>query len=197
MFHPGVHSENETLIGYIDAQLVALRTAAHGLTEEQARQRPCRSALSIGGLIKHATHVIAGHVPALSPRVEGKPSREQWAAMAAKFQDSFALREDESLEGALREFDLTRKALMEHLETLDPGHDVMAPPAPWYGRDESVPAKARWELTHLIEELARHAGHADILREEIDGAQAGPLYLAVAGLRGNQFMQAWRPPQDG
>lgn len=197
MFHPGVHSENETITGYIDAQLAALRNAAHGLTDEQARETPCRSTLSIGGLIKHATFVISGHVPALAPPVEARPSPEQWAQMAATFEDSFALREDESLEGALRAFDTTRKALIEHLETLDPGDDVMAPPAPWYGREDSVPAKARWELTHLIEELARHAGHADIIREEIDGAKAGPLHLAVAGLRGNQFMQPWRPPQDG
>ncbi len=37
---------------------------------------------------------------------------------------------------------------------------------------------ARWILLHLIEETARHAGHADILRESIDGASAGMLHAA-------------------
>jgi Protein of unknown function (DUF664) len=45
---------------------------------------------------------------------------------------------------------------------------------------------------HLVEEFARHAGHADIVREQLDGAQAGELTMAVEGMQGNDFMQPWR-----
>jgi hypothetical protein len=53
MFIPGRYSESEVLVGYLDQQLTAIRAAAYGLTDQQARQTPCRSALSIGGLVKH------------------------------------------------------------------------------------------------------------------------------------------------
>ena len=45
----------------------------------------------------------------------------------------------------------------------------------------------RWVLLHLIEETARHAGHADIVRESIDGAQMYELMAAVEGLAGHRL----------
>lgn len=45
---------------------------------------------------------------------------------------------------------------------------------------------------HQIEEFARHAGHADVIREQLDGAKAGELTLAVKDLPGNDFIQPWR-----
>jgi hypothetical protein len=51
MFGPGKYTEGEVLGGYLEQQLTAIRAAAYGLTDEQARERPCRSALSIGGLV--------------------------------------------------------------------------------------------------------------------------------------------------
>ena len=50
---------------------------------------------------------------------------------------------------------------------------------------------------HAIEEFARHAGHADIVREQLDGAQAGQLALAVEGLEGNDFLRPWRREPAG
>ncbi len=80
------------------------------------------------------------------------------------------------------------------MRTLDPGATYLAPPAPWYGIKDSAEASERYFLTHHVEELARHAGHADIIREQLDGATAGGLYLAVHGLPGNDFVQPWTPP---
>ena len=60
MFSPGRHIESEALAGFLDQQLSSIRASTHGLTDEQARQTPCRSALSIGGLVKHATYVLQG-----------------------------------------------------------------------------------------------------------------------------------------
>ncbi len=51
----------------------------------------------------------------------------------------------------------------------------------------------RFALVHHVEELARHAGHADIIREQIDGATAASLLMAVEGREGNDFVQPWTP----
>ncbi len=70
---------------------------------------------------------------------------------------------------------------------------MTAPPAPWddiYAPTDSV---QRFALMHHIEEFARHAGQADIIREQIDGATAASLLMAVEGRQGNDFVQPWTP----
>ena len=49
MYTPARHDEITGVVNYLDQQLAAIRASVIGLTEEQARQRPCRSALSVGG----------------------------------------------------------------------------------------------------------------------------------------------------
>lgn len=183
MFAPGAHTESEALAGFLDDQLTALRTAAHGLTDAQAKQRPCRSTLSVGGILKHVTHVLRGRT---QPRVVD-------ADGYAVFADSFVLRDDETLEGALAAFDEVRAAFLADVRATDPGAPMTEPPAPWYGRFEPTPSVQRYALLHLVEELARHAGHADVIREEVDGAQAASLHLAAVGAPGNDFVRPWRP----
>jgi hypothetical protein len=52
----------------------------------------------------------------------------------------------------------------------------------------------RWVLFHLVEEYARHTGHADVVRETVDGATAYPLLLAAAeGWPESDFLKPWRP----
>jgi len=52
----------------------------------------------------------------------------------------------------------------------------------------------RWVVLHIIEETARHAGHADIVREAIDGATAYPLMAAAEGWAATEWRQPWQPP---
>lgn len=191
MFAPGTHSESEVLVGFLDAQLASLRAAALGLTEAQARETPCRSTLSVGGLIKHATYVLSGRL-SLDPDAGAAPD----AASFATFIASFALGEDETLEGALDEFDATRVAYLAGVRDTEPGAPMMAPPAPWDGIYAPIPSVHRFALVHHVEELARHAGHADILREQLDGASAPSLLMAVEGRAGNDFIQPWAPAEQ-
>jgi hypothetical protein len=51
-------------------------------------------------------------------------------------------------------------------------------------------------LLHVIEETARHAGHADIVREAIDGATAFPLLAAAEGWEPTPWLQPWAPPSE-
>ena len=192
MLAPDTYTESDALVGYLDDQLDAIRAAAHGLTEEQARATPCRSTLSVGGLVKHATYVMRGRTePAL--RLSSPHSPEAYAA----FSDSFALRSEETLAGAVAAFDAVRADYLAAVGATDPGARYDAPPAPWFGQVEPTPATERYALLHHVEELARHAGHADLVREQLDGAQAGPLQLAMHAQPGNDFMQPWTPGDEG
>lgn len=186
MFAPGTHTEAEVFAGFIAMQLEGVRTAAFGLTDEQARERPCRSELSVGGLVKHVTWVMRQRGAVDADRVMDE-------AGYAAFTDSFTLREDETLGEALAAFDQTREAYLADVRATDPGAPMTEPAAPWDGRDEPTPSVQRYALAHAVEELARHAGHADVLREQLDGATAAPLAMAVAGDPGNDFVRPWSP----
>lgn len=191
MFSPGMYTENEVLVGYLEQQLAALRAAAHGLTEQQARETPCRSALSIGGLVKHATYVMQGR-----DRHQADPGAMPDAAAVTLFMSSFALGDADTLAGALEAFDRARTAYLADVRATDPGADMTAPPAPWDGIDTPTASVQRFALVHHVEELARHAGHADIIREQIDGATAPSLLMAVEGRQGNDFIQPWTPAKQ-
>ena len=52
----------------------------------------------------------------------------------------------------------------------------------------------RWVVLHLIEEIGRHAGHADIVRESIDGATMYELMAAVEGWPATEWLQPWTAP---
>jgi hypothetical protein len=64
---------------------------------------------------------------------------------------------------------------------------------PWYPQDVDA-WSVRWVLLHVIEETARHAGHADIVRESVDGATAFPLIAAVEQWPATPWIQPWEPP---
>lgn len=186
MFSPGRHTESEALVGFLDQQLSSIRASAYGLTEQQARQSPCRSALSIGGLIKHATYVLQGRE---RDRTGGGAVIDE--AAFGLFTGSFALGDGESLAGALDAFDTARETYLADVQATNPGADLTAPPAPWDGRYAPTPSVQRFELLHHVEELARHAGHADIIREQIDGADSMSLLMTVEGREGNDYVQPW------
>lgn len=186
MFGPGKHSESDVIVGYLEGQLASIRAAAFGLTEEQARETPCRSELSIGGLVKHATYVLRGRVQ--PNRADDEMPDEAGFAL---FMSSFALGERETLATALEAFDEVREAYLADIRSTDPGADMTCPPAPWDGLYAPTPSVQRFALVQHIEELARHAGHADIIREQLDGAAAASLLMAVEGRPGNDFIKPW------
>jgi uncharacterized damage-inducible protein DinB len=158
--------EHDALLQFVEAQRGALRRAASGLTREQAMQRPTASELSIGGLVKHLaevesnwTRVILAGLPPLVERDESN-----WG-------DSFRLVDGEDLDDVLRFYDEVAAETSKIVAGVpDLAVTVPLPDKPWNPKDAR--RSARWILLHLIEETARHAGHADILRESLDGATA-------------------------
>jgi Protein of unknown function (DUF664) len=188
VFNPAKYTESEVLVGFLDQQLTAIRAAAHGLTETQARETPCRSALSIGGLVKHVTHIMAGR-----ESQQADPGAMPDQAGFETFMSSFALGDGETLASALEAFDQVRASYLADVRATDPGADMTAPPAPWDGVYAPTASVQRFALVHHIEEFARHAGQADIIREQIDGADAASLLMTVEGRAANDYVQPWAP----
>jgi hypothetical protein len=106
------------------------------------------------------------------------------------------VRDDETVAGTIDDFDRVRAELLAAVAATDPARETMEPPAPWHGIFDARPIHARYYLVHLIEECARHAGHADIIREQIDGMAVPALVLTLAGAEANDFFQPYRPAPD-
>jgi hypothetical protein len=107
---------------------------------------------------------------------------------------SFALTDEETLESALADFDAAVATYLDDVRRTDPEGPNTEPPAPWAGVHEPTETRQRFYLVHHVEEFARHAGHADIIREQIDGATSGELVAAVEGRPPNDFVKPWQPP---
>lgn len=107
----------------------------------------------------------------------GEMSREEFREHAGDIYASFALSEDDDFTDTVARFEQTQHSLVGQIRARDPDGEVMAPPEPWVGRLEPTKTTRRFHLLHLIEEVARHAGNADIIREQLDGATAIELTL--------------------
>ncbi len=190
MYTPTQDTEIAGLVGYIDQQLDALRAAIVGLTEDQARETPCRSTLSIGGLLKHVTYGMVQNAERLVTGVHERPLDD---AAYQRYLGSFALTDDETGAGILAAFDEARGDFLVAIEKTDPSAEITEPPQPWNGIFDARPANARFLLGHQIEELARHAGHADIIREQLDGTPVPQIVLSLAGAPANEFFEPYVP----
>ena len=186
---PPATDERELLLAYIAQQRDGVRNAAYGLTDEQARLAPAASALSIGGLVKHVAAMEEGWIDMILQRDRGSQEDRE-----SSYEDAFRLGPDETLADALARYDAVAKeteAVMAGITDLD--RPVPVPKGvPWFPDDVDA-WSVRWVLLHLIEEIARHAGHADIVRESIDGATMYELMAAAEGWPATDWLQPWAP----
>ena len=101
--------------------------------------------------------------------------------------------EDETLASLIAGYDEVAAETTEAIAGIhDLGYAVPVPPAPWNPKDVSE-WSVRWVLLQLIEETARHAGHADIIRETVDGATFYPLLAASEGWPDSPWLSPWKP----
>jgi uncharacterized damage-inducible protein DinB len=184
-----VADERSGLLRYLEQQRHVLRVAAYGLTDEQARMKPSKSALSVGGLIKHVASTENGWIDITLQLPQ--PSAEEGQE---RYVDEFQMGEDETLADVLARYDEVAARTEEVIAGItDLGQRVPVPKeVPWFPKDVDA-WSVRWVLLHLIEETARHAGHADIVREHIDGATAFPLMAAAEGWPESPWMTPWKP----
>ncbi|WGL51225.1 DinB family protein [Nocardioides sp. BP30] len=186
---PAAPDERSALRGFLHQQQEAYRNAAYGLTDLQAGTRPTASTLSIGTLIKHTTFVsrgwLASALAAPGPRPESADAAEAWA-------DAWRWEESDSLATVLGAYDEVCAQVLDAITTVDLDTPVPVPDAPWFPKDVEA-WSVRWVWFHLLEELARHAGHADIIREAIDGAASIELLAGREGWPEMPYVKPWRP----
>jgi len=145
-----------------------LRHVTRDLSDEQAAQRTTVSELCLGGLIKHVTLTERQWIRF----IEAGPSAMAWdQSTAGDWLSAFRMVPGDTLAGLLDEYAKCAEetaALVAGLPGLDAAQPL--PEAPWF------PPGARWSarrvLLHVIAETAQHAGHADIIRESLDGARS-------------------------
>ena len=159
--------ERADLLELLQSSRHFLRFTVRGLTDEQARQRPTASELTLGGLVKHVASQEAGWVDFIVNGPAAMAAASDPAQMA-KWAEEFRLGPDETLDGVLAHYaEVARRTddLVRTLPDLDATHPL--PEAPWF--EPGATRSARRVFLHIVAETAQHAGHADILRETLDG----------------------------
>jgi uncharacterized damage-inducible protein DinB len=169
----GLDPERADLLAALSQARHFLRYPARDLTDEQARQRTTVSELTIGGLIKHVTAAERGwadfivHGAGSAQKSFDQMTPEDWANR----ENGFRLLDGETLQGVLDDYAQaaaeTDKLIRTH-PSLDAAHSL--PEAPWY--PPNTVWTARRVIAHIIAETAQHAGHADIIRESLDGGKS-------------------------
>ena len=159
-FSASATGERADILSTLQTHRYFLRHTVDGLSDEQARLTPTASELCLGGLIKHVSAIEAGWADFAErgteamPAVDGEPTPEviEW------FHNQFRLLPGETVAGVLAEAatgtPLVRLAVRER---------------PRSGPPEALLGAAGIDAKHIVAETAQHAGHADIIRETIDG----------------------------
>jgi uncharacterized damage-inducible protein DinB len=163
-------SERQVLEAFLDFHRQVLVSKVDGISENEARHRRVPSKTTLAGLIKHMIgvergwfqEVLAGRKPEdIGPNVGGG-------------DESWDLAENETVSSLIKEYE----------QTCEQSRQAAAR----FALDDAVPepdlgqVSLRWVYVHMIEETARHVGHADILREQTDGA---------AGIDGDSAVATW------
>ncbi len=165
---PQESGEVETLRGFLTFQRATLEWKCRGLDDEQLRVALPPTSMTLGGILKHLAYVEDHWFTEV---VSGDPAPEPWAGAVSKADpdwDWTSAAEDSGDE--LRALWAGRVQRSDAVVAAQLGTGAAAAlseahPAP--GSQGRV--SLRWVLVHMIEEYARHNGHADVLRESIDG----------------------------
>ena len=161
--------ERNDFVNALDHHRDLLLGTVRGLTDAQARLTPSASQLCLGGIIKHVTLVEEGWVRFIEegPDAEGPADEVAYEAHAAGFR----MTDGETLPALIARYEAVARRtddLVAALPSLDASHPL--PEAPWF--EPGAHWSARRVFLHIVAETAQHAGHADIIRETIDGAKS-------------------------
>ena len=150
-YPPGDVDERDMLTYFLDYQRSIMVRKLDGLTEEQARATPTVSTLSLLGLLKHLADVEWWW---FQGAIGGSPDERAR-------EDHFHVDDGDSIESIVAEYEHHVAEARNIVAAASLDDDCRHPDAKGFS--------VRWVLVHLIEETSRHLGHADIIREALDG----------------------------
>jgi uncharacterized damage-inducible protein DinB len=160
--------ERNDLVNALDHHRELLLRTVVDLSDAQARQTPTASQLCLGGIIKHVSLVEEGWVRFIEEGPDAKGPADE--AVDEAHAAGFRMTDAESLPALIARYEAVARRtneLVATLPSLDASHPL--PEAPWF--EPGACWSARRVLLHIVAETAQHAGHADIVRETIDGAK--------------------------
>jgi uncharacterized damage-inducible protein DinB len=161
-------AERADLIGMLDTHRKLLLRTVRGLTDEQAAERTTVSELCLSGIIKHVTAVEQNWTNFIQ---EGATESGGWdEASFEEYKNGFRMLPGETLAGLIESYEEVARQTEQLVSTLpDLDASELLPEAPWF--KPGARWSARSTLLHILAETAQHAGHADIIRETLDGAK--------------------------
>lgn len=165
-----IGSERQVLEAFLDFHRQVLVSKVDGISEKEARRRRVPSKTTLAGLIKHMIGVERGWFQ----EVLGGRNPEDIGPNVGGGEESWDLAENETVSSLIKEYE----------QTCEQSRQTAAR----FALDDAVPepdmgqVSLRWIYVHMIEESARHVGHADILREQTDGA---------SGIDGDSAVTTW------
>jgi hypothetical protein len=158
-------AERDDILDLLSKHRGFLLHTTNGLTDDQARTRSTVSELTIGGLIKHVTRMETRWANFME---EGASAFGTFGPDAyADHVASFVMTDEDTLAGLIVDYEAVAARTATLISSLDLDVDDALPVTPWW------PEGTRWSVRraamHVAAEIAQHAGHADIIREAIDG----------------------------
>ena len=156
--------EQADLLAALNKHRMLLKRTVRDLTDDKAAKRTTASELCLGGLIKHVAKIETMWQRFATGGAEAMEGGESdWA-------NQFRMLEGETLTALLAEYDRVATKTTALVTELDLNKVHELPPRPWFEKGAAWSVRQVW--LHLIGETAQHAGHADILRESLDGAKS-------------------------
>ena len=182
-----VADERDGLLTFLAQVRDQLKITGYGLTPAQLAATPSASVLSVGGVIKHVAYTEAGWVDQMVQRPSTYPARFDW-------DQRFDVADGETYEQIVAFYDevaAETERVVAGIEDL--GHPVpIDKSVPWNPQDHDN-WSVRWVLLHLIQETARHSGHADVIRETVDGGTGYELMAAAENWPEEGYVKPWKP----
>ena len=161
-------SEAETLLAYLTYHRDTLRLKTQGLTQDQLNATTAASTMTLGGLLKHLALVEDSW---FSVVFKGNEDAEPWQGVDwdADRDWEWHTAHDDSPEELRAVFDEAVRRADAVIDATLAGEHGLDATSVEKSRRKAEPFSLRWIIVHMIEEYARHNGHADLIREAIDG----------------------------
>lgn len=167
-------TENLDIVKMLDEQRTNFLITVRGITDEQARTRTTVSELTLGGLLHHVVN-----------------NERHWMQVIADLDETaefdlasaggeYVMADNETVAGLITEWEEVARSTTDALATMDLDLSVPVPTAPW--APVRIRQSARFTVLHILREVSQHAGHADIIREELDGANTTQTWASEAGM---------------
>lgn len=173
-----VTTENDALAAFAANQIRQIARTLQGVTNDQIRQTPTAGVMSLASLARHCLYV--GNEGLLTSLDPDRQKTHGVGNHAAGEPGPAGVLDQDTAQSLMAELEDLATWVETVLSTVDMDRRVPVPQVPWFPKDiDSWPA--RWVALHYIEEYARHAGHADILRESMDGKGAYELNALADG----------------